>query len=574
MSEEKDKPVFDEQTLAKLLEAAYVLQEHRQELQTLQAELGLPRKQKEESERGAKAALQGAATKTAKQGTNSASASKQSPNVATSSGRKSPDYATVLAQVAELQFQVEDRHLEPDQTMALVAEHVIEICGAAGAAIGLSNGTKICYLAVAGIRTLPLGSSVPLAKALCFPCLRTGQVFRCSDINAQPPIDTQECRRRGIGSLIAAPVFRGQNAAGGLELYFSDANAPTEQDVQTCQLLAGIVSQNLEEHAQPADSSPSSAAVPPKPKDAQGSVQTVRCYKCGHELVGEEQFCGQCGAPRSRNPEPQGIQGKVASLWHKQSLGENSVESETKNLSPQESGFAKISNSSLPTPEEPMHALQEAIGKVVDLNAASQSRSAASPVLPAAENEEPEELIEQQLAQKEPAHEAPPDVGSEPEPETPADWSSALSAREFLERVANDSRSRGLIKFWNEHRGDIYLGISIVLVACVIRWGLMARRPARPPSAPAAAHAVQHKPPAPPQLSLFDRMLVSMGLAEAPEAPEDKGNPTTTVWVDLHTGLYYCPGTDMYGKSTKGKFASQRDAQLDQFTPAYRKACE
>ena len=39
VSEEKDKPVLDEQTLAKLLEAAYVLQEHNRELQ--QMELGL-----------------------------------------------------------------------------------------------------------------------------------------------------------------------------------------------------------------------------------------------------------------------------------------------------------------------------------------------------------------------------------------------------------------------------------------------------------------------------------------------------------------------------------------------------
>jgi len=40
---------------------------------------------------------------------------------------------------------------------------------------------------------------------------------------------------------------------------------------------------------------------------------------------------------------------------------------------------------------------------------------------------------------------------------------------------------------------------------------------------------------------MFDRMLISLGLAEAPPAPEYKGNPDTQVWVDLHTALYYCP---------------------------------
>ena len=69
-------------------------------------------------------------------------------------------------------------------------------------------------------------------------------------------------------------------------------------------------------------------------------------------------------------------------------------------------------------------------------------------------------------------------------------------------------------------------------------------------------------------------MLISLGLAEAPPTPENHGNPDTQVWVDLHTALYYCPGADLYGKTPKGRFTSQRSAQLDQFEPAYRKACD
>jgi hypothetical protein len=74
---------------------------------------------------------------------------------------------------------------------------------------------------------------------------------------------------------------------------------------------------------------------------------------------------------------------------------------------------------------------------------------------------------------------------------------------------------------------------------------------------------------------MFDKLLISLGLAEAPETPEQKGgNPDVQVWVDLQTALYYCPGSDLYGKTPKGKLTSQRDAQLDQFEPAFRKACD
>jgi hypothetical protein len=83
------------------------------------------------------------------------------------------------------------------------------------------------------------------------------------------------------------------------------------------------------------------------------------------------------------------------------------------------------------------------------------------------------------------------------------------------------------------------------------------------------------KQPAPDaDLSAFDKLLISLGLAEPPEAPEYRGNPDTQVWVDLHTALYYCPGSDLYGKTPQGKITSQRDAQLDQFEPANRKACD
>ena len=155
----------------------------------------------------------------------------------------------------------------------------------------------------------------------------------------------------------------------------------------------------------------------------------------------------------------------------------------------------------------------------------------------------------------------------------PADWSSAASAREFLEQLASGKRPGGLVRFWNTRRGDIYLAVAVILVACVIRWGIWSNHSV---SATATPNAAASQPKSSPDagLSLFDRMLIQLGLAEPPQATEDKGNPSLQVWVDLHTALYYCPGADLYGKTAKGKVTSQRDAQLDQFQPAYRKACE
>jgi two-component system response regulator NreC len=72
---------------------------------------------------------------------------------------------------------------------------------------------------------------------------------------------------------------------------------------------------------------------------------------------------------------------------------------------------------------------------------------------------------------------------------------------------------------------------------------------------------------------VVDNVLEHAGL-KAQAAPSDDGNPDAKVWVDLHTGLYYCRGERSYGKTPRGKYERQQDAELDQFQPANRKPCE
>ena len=69
------------------------------------------------------------------------------------------------------------------------------------------------------------------------------------------------------------------------------------------------------------------------------------------------------------------------------------------------------------------------------------------------------------------------------------------------------------------------------------------------------------------------KMLVDAGLRTVPLTTYE-GNPNTKVWIDLRTALYYCPGSQPYGKTAKGRFANQQDALLDHFEPATRKACD
>jgi hypothetical protein len=156
-------------------------------------------------------------------------------------------------------------------------------------------------------------------------------------------------------------------------------------------------------------------------------------------------------------------------------------------------------------------------------------------------------------------------------------WSSAARARDFLESLSATRTPNALSRFWRSRRGDFYLGVAVILVLVVIRWGIWSKQSvgATGRGTAVSGSVNRGKQPAPDaDLSTFDKILVGLGLAEAPETSSYKGNPYTQVWVDVHTALYYCPGSDLYGKTPQGKLTSQRDAQLDQFEPANRKACE
>jgi hypothetical protein len=118
-------------------------------------------------------------------------------------------------------------------------------------------------------------------------------------------------------------------------------------------------------------------------------------------------------------------------------------------------------------------------------------------------------------------------------------WKALLDVRQLLSR----------------RRADLYLGIAVLLAVVALLWPT----PATPQK---------------PHLETWQRVLVTLGIAEAPPPPiHYRGDPNIEVWVDPHTALYYCPGDEPYGKAADGRLTSQRDAQADQFEPANRAAC-
>lgn len=578
MTEQKNKPGLDEQAFEKLLEAAYVLQEHNREMRQMEESLELQSERLRQQEAEDHAALE-----------------KSTRGVENSSPANS-DYTLTLAEIVEAQHQIQIRHLETDQAMAVVAERIARITNASGAAIGILDGKTIRYRAGAGAPALPLGSEVPLATAICATCVRTGQVLRTPDVNTEFLFDPELCRQRNIQSLCAVPVYHDGSIVGALELYFDRLQGFAEQDIHTCQLMAGLVTEAIGRGTESALKKsmaaerssmlaaierlkPNLAALAGDQTSASPATNSARetgtaegyvCWKCGDKLVAQEQFCGKCGAPRLEESEQSSLQSKIASALRAQEHGDQApAYSSNGNKLPRTNGlpytpeeedqlarlFASAGrHANAPSETEiTVAGGDEEVIKLLSLSSIASQRRDGGRALEAASTK----LIES--------------------PQKDITWSSAAKAREFLETLAATSNPSALARFWRARRGDVYLAIAIILVFVVIRWGILSGDSvgATGHGTPISGNAIRHKTPTPDaDLSAFDKLMIGLGLAEAPQTPEYKGNPDLQVWIDPHTALYYCPGSDLYGKTPKGKFASQRDAQLDQFEPASRRVCD
>ncbi len=57
-------------------------------------------------------------------------------------------------------------------------------------------------------------------------------------------------------------------------------------------------------------------------------------------------------------------------------------------------------------------------------------------------------------------------------------------------------------------------------------------------------------------------------------APRNRGTEAgVKVWVNLHSGLYYCRDSPLYGRQKPGKLMAQPDAVQYGYSPAQAKRC-
>lgn len=539
----QERPGLDEATFQQLLEAAYVLQEQSGQ------------RPDDDPQRGSRA---------------------------------KPDPVEALSEIVEAQELLRSQPYELPAAANLIAQRLAKITNATGVAIAIVREDHLEYCAATGSIASLAGTRLPwdsnLSAGSAQPGLQPGgpeeqETFSSPIANSLP--STQVCEENSVKSPFLIPIHHEGKVAGLLELRFANPDSIEEQDIQSCRLMAGLMSEAITREAElqwkqalaaeratmlgalerikpqlerlavePATETKERAeARTPAAGSAEIAVPVptavdVVCRQCGFQFAGEKDlFCGRCGAPRALESWPvdnlrrkDDLQSKFDSPWHSPRAAEQQGEGlgqqieEAQNWGGEaEAGLHLTSEASLsPASEEFSEEAEPAI----------EGDSALVVSGPAAEGD-----ISLTAVRSNQLSHAP--------------WASAAKTHRWLQSLDADAPER----IWlTKHRANIYVGAALILFLVVLSgWGT-----------PPRYHGAQGRN----QLTLSDRLLLSLGLAEAPPTPVYHGNPNTQVWIDVHTALYYCPGSDLYGKTPGGKFTTQRDAQLDQFEPAARKSCD
>lgn len=169
-----------------------------------------------------------------------------------------------------------------DVVLNEIVEQACLATGATGAAVILERDGEMVCRASSGANAPELGVRLSGEPGLTAECIKTKQVQRCDDAQADPRADTEASRSLGVRSVLILPLLRNGDLAGVLEVFSSQPAAFGERDQLTLEALAHRILKNLERGSEPFDTAAPNLApqVPPiagtELKDSQASSTSLK----------------------------------------------------------------------------------------------------------------------------------------------------------------------------------------------------------------------------------------------------------------------------------------------------------
>lgn len=151
-----------------------------------------------------------------------------------------------LLEIIAVQQAIVEADLRLDDVMNVVVDAAARLTRTDAAVVELADGDQMVYRAGAGRASAHVGIRLTANRSLSGLCVAQNKPLLCDDTESDERVDREACRRVGARSMIVAPLRHRRGALGVLKVYSSTANAFSTSDLQTLELLVGVISAALE----------------------------------------------------------------------------------------------------------------------------------------------------------------------------------------------------------------------------------------------------------------------------------------------------------------------------------------
>ena len=150
-----------------------------------------------------------------------------------------------LLAIIETQNEIAATALELGAVMALVVKRAQALTNAAGAVIERVRGEEIVPVAASGAGEGWLSAQVDATFSLSAMCVRLGQTLYSRDAETDRRVDLEVARRTGATSLVCVPLCHEEQVIGVLKVFSPEANAFSDEDVNTLEMLSHAVAPQM-----------------------------------------------------------------------------------------------------------------------------------------------------------------------------------------------------------------------------------------------------------------------------------------------------------------------------------------
>lgn len=146
-----------------------------------------------------------------------------------------------LQRIIDAQTVIVQSDLDLAGFMQMIVDTLQELTDAKGAVIEFVENEWMVYRCASGLIAQYVGLRLLREGSLSGKCVEAKQALCCMDAELDDRVDREACRRIGVRSMICSPLYQSGTPIGVLKVMSDQVSGFDEDDVQTLDLLAGVL---------------------------------------------------------------------------------------------------------------------------------------------------------------------------------------------------------------------------------------------------------------------------------------------------------------------------------------------